>query len=303
MAGVLSVPYLLANGEPFPQRPLLIFIAAGVILFTLLAATFCLPLLGKKEAGGKPAADFSLIKKTFFLEVIRRIKLEMKEENRAAAYELINEYRSRIRQIDLELSTETRFQQRRLTAIRLRALKEERLHVRQRRDRQEIDAAVLSLLEEALNRREHALLANAGSDFWYSLQQLIRDWRQSLPAASPVKADSTQALLAQAAQWQALQAAYYFLENYVKNHPQSTKSIYRVMAEYRTMMERLQKPRRQNRQKRDEQKEDLRLQIMDIERSEIRRMLEDGEISREQAKELRRFVNNIESITLYEYVE
>lgn len=44
LAGVLSLP-LLANGEAFPERDLLIFIAAGVILLSLLAASIGLPRL------------------------------------------------------------------------------------------------------------------------------------------------------------------------------------------------------------------------------------------------------------------
>ncbi|WP_188128198.1 hypothetical protein [Propionispora hippei] len=42
---------------------------------------------------------------------------------------------------------------------------------------------------------------------------------------------------------------------------------------------------------------------IDVERSEIIKVFEDGEITKQQAKELRRFVNHIESVVLYEYVE
>lgn len=45
LAGVLSVPLLMAPGQDFPQRDLLIFIAAGVILLSLVAACVALPLL------------------------------------------------------------------------------------------------------------------------------------------------------------------------------------------------------------------------------------------------------------------
>ncbi|VVM55804.1 Sodium, potassium, lithium and rubidium/H(+) antiporter [Pseudomonas fluorescens] len=44
LAGVLSVPILI-GGEAFPERDLLIFIAAGVILLSLIAACVALPLL------------------------------------------------------------------------------------------------------------------------------------------------------------------------------------------------------------------------------------------------------------------
>ncbi|MCU0073683.1 Na+/H+ antiporter [Pseudomonas koreensis] len=44
LAGVMSVPMLMA-GEAFPERDLMIFIAAGVILLSLVAACIALPLL------------------------------------------------------------------------------------------------------------------------------------------------------------------------------------------------------------------------------------------------------------------
>ena len=44
LAGVMSIPLLL-NGADFPERDLLIFIAAGVILLSLVAACIALPIL------------------------------------------------------------------------------------------------------------------------------------------------------------------------------------------------------------------------------------------------------------------
>lgn len=45
LAGVMSVPLLLEPGTSFPERDLLIFIAAGVILLSLISACVALPLL------------------------------------------------------------------------------------------------------------------------------------------------------------------------------------------------------------------------------------------------------------------
>ncbi|NWB94545.1 Na+/H+ antiporter [Pseudomonas gingeri] len=45
LAGVMSVPLLIAPGADFPERDLLIFIAAGVILLSLVTASIVLPLL------------------------------------------------------------------------------------------------------------------------------------------------------------------------------------------------------------------------------------------------------------------
>ena len=45
LAGTLSVPMLISVGVDFPERDLLIFIAAGVILLSLVSASISLPLL------------------------------------------------------------------------------------------------------------------------------------------------------------------------------------------------------------------------------------------------------------------
>lgn len=43
LAGILTLPLALNDGSPFPARDLAIFLAAGVIIVTLLLATFALP--------------------------------------------------------------------------------------------------------------------------------------------------------------------------------------------------------------------------------------------------------------------
>ncbi|HEY1608456.1 MAG TPA: Na+/H+ antiporter [Paraburkholderia sp.] len=58
LAGVLSLPVALANGEPLPGRDSAIFIASGVILASLLVAIVGLPLLlrGVVRSGQTPHA-------------------------------------------------------------------------------------------------------------------------------------------------------------------------------------------------------------------------------------------------------
>src|SRR5690606_34244970 len=45
LAGVLSLPLVLGDGAPFPARDLAIFLAAGVIILSLTAASIALPAL------------------------------------------------------------------------------------------------------------------------------------------------------------------------------------------------------------------------------------------------------------------
>lgn len=45
LAAALSLPHVMADGTPFPARELLIFLATGVILFTLITGSIGLPLV------------------------------------------------------------------------------------------------------------------------------------------------------------------------------------------------------------------------------------------------------------------
>lgn len=55
LAGVLSIPLTMGDGTPFPARDIVVFLAAGVIICSLVVATIGLPLaLGRvKDLGGE----------------------------------------------------------------------------------------------------------------------------------------------------------------------------------------------------------------------------------------------------------
>ncbi|MBQ0686564.1 Na+/H+ antiporter [Providencia rettgeri] len=62
LAGVLSIPLFLTDGSPFPARYQLIFIAAGVILFSIFAGVIALPLLLRNFKVGDKDADANEIR-------------------------------------------------------------------------------------------------------------------------------------------------------------------------------------------------------------------------------------------------
>ncbi|MCP9269571.1 Na+/H+ antiporter [Xenorhabdus sp. XENO-1] len=62
LAGALSVPLFLPDGDPFPARYQLIFIAAGVILFSLFVGVVVLPLLLRGMKVGDKQADINEIR-------------------------------------------------------------------------------------------------------------------------------------------------------------------------------------------------------------------------------------------------
>ena len=92
---MFTIPYALSGGTAFPMRDELIFIASGVIILTLLLANFLLPLLAPYRAKDD---DGELTEIT--IEVLRRTVEELTgritPENRRAVLMVIDSYTKRI---------------------------------------------------------------------------------------------------------------------------------------------------------------------------------------------------------------
>src|SRR5690606_18654747 len=57
LAGILTLPLVMTDGTPFPARDVLIFLAMGVILLSLLFASIGLPLLTRGLNSELPQAS------------------------------------------------------------------------------------------------------------------------------------------------------------------------------------------------------------------------------------------------------
>ncbi|MBX0315882.1 Na+/H+ antiporter [Planococcus glaciei] len=304
MVGVLSIPFLTESGDDFPNRSLIIFLAAGTILFTLIAATILLPLLsrGKMEEGEQSDyLETEEARRRILLASIKQIKSEMTEENEVAAYELMDEYKIRLQQTFNEDSMvdSTKKYRRKLKELRLKALEEERKYIENVRSNG-MDSDVYEAFQKSLSRREEAIKHNLRSLSVHLRGKLIRAWRRF--RGQYLKDEETrlvQLQIGKEIQLEALLAARDFLEEVEKtlDHKELADA---VISDYNQMISGLQRPESQFNEQFELQKEELRIIVMDTGRAEIARLYTEGDITREQARELRRFVNYIESITLME---
>ncbi|KZL89079.1 Na+/H+ antiporter [Clostridium magnum] len=309
MAGVLSIPFFLDNGEVFPERSLILFLTAGVILFTLVSATVFLPILSKQESaeGDKiDNNDLNKAKSKLLLASIKSIESEINEKNETVAYELINEYKrisqdhrlgqdSIVRELDLD--------QRKIAEIRLIALKAERKYIYELMDKGEVNEAVFKAFDKSFDYREEAFLQNTRQDTMYLIRKLIRWLRRFYGNHGKQKDIKLNNLrLVKDIQIKAFQEAIKSLGEYMKSHEKS-EVAQMVILDYKSMINRLKGKILKYNEESIEQKEELRIKVMDMERSEIRKMYELGEITREQSNELRRYINYIESVVLYKHVE
>lgn len=308
MAGVLTVPTLLGNGEVFPMRSLLIFIAAGVILLLLILATVFLPLLCKKEAsdeGTEERTDLTWAKNELLLLAIKKIKSETNAENEFAASELINEYTASFQQnLSGQKSDEqhAKYYNRKINEVRLLALNLQRKYISNLLTNDEIDITVFDTLNKFLDYREENLDYNFRLGTIFFLKRAIRYFSRLSGKRYRDSTGMDNLHFVRDIQMRAMSEAVTGLAEYAKTqeHPEY---VYAVLLDYEKMLQSFKRTRDRYNDRFEEQKEELRFKVLDAERFEIRRMYENGEINASQEKELRRFTNYIESIVLYEHSE
>ncbi|MCK8489586.1 Na+/H+ antiporter [Paenibacillus sp. MBLB2552] len=304
MAGVLSIPYVVASGGPFPERSLILFLAAGVILFTLIVATIFLPMLSK---GGVPGEEDDVFldmneARTRVLRVaLNKIKEEMNDDNKTASYQLMDEY-SRLLQPALDQWGAQRPDRPamlgKITELHRIALKVERGYIQQVMADGGMDKEMFEAFEKALELREEKLSQSGRARFFFLVGSTVRDFRR----AKRKYKEFAMKTEGRTIQIHALQAALEYLQGLKKGN-ETDNLVQFVILDYKRAIARLKGAADPFSEKTEAQKEELRLLVMDAERAEISRMFENGDISREQARELRRTINQIESLTLYEHEE
>lgn len=93
LVSALSLPFVLGNGDAFPERDLLIFIAAGVIITTLLLANFTLPLFAAKKdvVTADHTTDIALLR-----DIVKQLQAYKTDENTVEMNKVLNMYNDRI---------------------------------------------------------------------------------------------------------------------------------------------------------------------------------------------------------------
>ncbi|WP_238948226.1 Na+/H+ antiporter [Clostridium sp. YIM B02569] len=309
MAGVLSMPFFLDNGDTFPERSLILFLTAGVILFTLICATIFLPFLCKGELEeDKQIGDKNLIeaKNKLLLAGIKAVESEINDENESVAYELIHEYKLISQNLRFEQTSsavEKNFNHQEMVEIQLIALKAERKYINELMGKSEIDEQVFKALDKSLDYREEVFLGNPSQDTMFLVRKLTRAMKilyKKFKKRKEIKLNNLK--LVKDIQLKSFQAAIEALEEYLRSH-EGSNAAQDVILYYRTMINRFKGNVVKYNEESIKQKEELRIKAMDIERSAVRNMYESGEITREESNELRRYINYIESVILYKHAE
>ncbi len=98
----LTIPYMTDDGSAFPMRSELIFVAAGVIIVTLVLANFALPLLAPSQSSEVPAQQVEKSIKVL-RGTVRELSSRITDENRLAIQQVIKQYNHRIAKLKSEI--------------------------------------------------------------------------------------------------------------------------------------------------------------------------------------------------------
>lgn len=99
MSIIMTIPYVMDSGSSFPFRNMLIFLAAGVILCTLILANFLLPLLAPTDESAENNAQVKALQ----IKILRQVVVQL-TENKTPQYEkatqvVVRRYRERLRRL------------------------------------------------------------------------------------------------------------------------------------------------------------------------------------------------------------
>ena len=103
---ILSIPFSIGNGDAFPSRDVIIFIASGVILCTLIIANFFLPLVSPSPKKSEVRIEYEEqidLRVGVLRNVIQMLYAEQNDSNRNATQAVVSMYNDRIQRMLSEI--------------------------------------------------------------------------------------------------------------------------------------------------------------------------------------------------------
>ncbi|OOC61856.1 Na+/H+ antiporter [Paenibacillus ihbetae] len=296
LAAAFSIPLTLADASPFPERALILFICAGVILLTLLMASSLLPLLTREKhqvTTGQEAHDREA--RIRVLEAgLQTVREEMNDENKEEALQLMLVYTRKLQHTRLSGTGDIQGAWKATIAIRKMGLEAERAVAEQWLRDKRIAPRVAEKFIASLNKVELLLTSRyrprlTMKSMWRHVMRLLKGGgRPKQPAMSPDHPDWEEYKKLKLA---AIHAAINKLEGLERK--ERPAALQAVVADYRAMELYLCNDRMWSRtvRKMNSERRELELKAIQAERNEIQRQFEEGEIDRTLASHFRMDVN------------
>ena len=294
---LFTIPVYLSTGVRFPQRDLIIFLACGVILCTLLLATFVVPLLAPKRKTEDEAEKTHQREIECNMEILRSVIEELAirktPENRGEIQKVIRAYNERLKRVkemnDVEEEPNSE--------LRLKAIGWEQERAFEMLENNQVTGVVgyqyLSRLERIENLLLHSDRRISPRKIWVKTRAMLRRGVHALVRELP---DTS--LTARTAEMRRLQIAtecYAIekLEALVLSDEFKTEDVTSLLIEYQANVAALKNslPTLTTSFKVANRADDVKRYAYQIELEQIQTMYEEGRIGRACAKRMRENVH------------
>ncbi|MHC5279439.1 Na+/H+ antiporter [Listeria kieliensis] len=311
LATALSIPFFLDNGDMFPQRALIIFMASGVILFTLLIATFILPILAR---GNEADLGNERAERATQIWILRNVKRELQNQitpdNKAATEMVIRNYRRRIQELQQGENSQKRDMTQAEKAKRLEIISWEHEHTQELLADGKISAetayrygSFLNMMESALKQKFKARIRNLVVFGRRLLRILIHPKRLRAMKSKMREQHPERAKAFKEIRFVRIENEKMVIRKLKAQMNQDNMDLLLpLLNEHKEQLERLttERVRPSSREKFEQKVHEVELSGIQIERDTIQSLFEEGKISRDLARDMRQDLNLLETYTIEE---
>ncbi|KRL21171.1 Na+/H+ antiporter [Lentilactobacillus kisonensis] len=332
MAGVLSIPMVVKDGSGFPSRSLALFVAAGVIIISLVVATIMLPLISEDKAplltranstndpdeiedaedeGSEHYISEDEARLYIMKLAVQRIEEERRPSNQKEAYDLILDYQFLIRRLELKLQNKQEMDSIISDELALRrvALRGERAAIQSLYEAKQISKETFLIANSRLQRVENQMIHSVGRKIKLghgATQQFLRlRNRLSLLLIQRHQRQDVSDELALVQREQAKGAikelSKYFARDDIDNNRFDGQSVYHLIVHYRNQIELAKENSKQQIKDHTMQYQHLRIKALAAEREGVQILLEQGNIDWTMAARLRQYINYSETVLIMDY--
>lgn len=307
LAGAFSIPFVLADGSLFPERSLIIFIAAGVILLTLAAASILLPVI-TITAESEGSDDRKQMEKNATLRskeaAIRATREAMDDGNREAAMTVISGYNRMLHRLKSEESEASSKELKKIeTDIRLNALEAQYKYIEKLAEERKIVRETVLTAQAQIRRMEVAATNQPKFRIlvaWTLLNNLIYNTGHFfMPGSKELKKRRKKNKQLMQIKINLGREAIRALKGGLT--PENKGITYMVIGEYNDLITKIKSARNEEYSMTfAEMERELQEQAFQAERDEIQRLYENGKITKAVTQKLRQKINIREAYFLEE---
>lgn len=327
MASIMSMPFFLDTGDYFQERSLLIFLACGVVLTSLVVATVTLPVLTKQRkrlmlVTDEPSDDLEAMKekepnhplteiearKVMVQTALQSLKEEASEDiHPMILTDLIHEFETRLRYLyreDNDPSTNSKYSSIEKQVQQI-AIQGELLGIKELEETKEISHSLAKNYQKNIRSRSHIRTFTLKNTFRRSLYNMQRQLNRSILRYNASKMNKAEAIGESALiklEIASTKGAIHALRNHRQTleenahvDPLEQHITNQLLHEYLYKLQRIKHLSSFTRQEYQNLLQKYYMRALDTERETVQDLYQHGQISMGTANKLRQSINYYET--------